>query len=52
MAEGSSPYETELDLVRDMVREEAAACFAGHRGVEDTARTIQKRVQMYLDERK
>lgn len=52
VAEGSSPYETELDLVRDMVQEEAAACFAGHRGVEDTARTIQKRVQMYLDERK
>lgn len=52
VAEDSIPYETELDRVRDMVREEADACFAGHKGVEDMARTIQKRVQMYLDETK
>lgn len=52
VAEDSIPYETELDRVRDMVREEADACFAGHKEVEDTARTIQKRVQMYLDETK
>ncbi len=52
VAKDSVPYETELDMVRDMVREEAEAFFAGHRSVEDTARTIQKRVQMYLDEGK
>lgn len=50
MAEDSVPYETELDVIRNIVQEEADAYFAGGRGLEETARIIQSRVQLYLDE--
>lgn len=44
------PYEEELDVVRDIVREETDAYFAGDKGLEETVRVIQSRVQLYLDE--
>lgn len=44
------PYEEELDVVRDIVREETDAYFAGDKGLEETVRVIQRRVQLYLDE--
>lgn len=44
------PYEAELDVVRSIVTEEADAYFAGDKGLEDTIRIIQSRVQLYLDE--
>ena len=50
MAGGSVLYETELDVIRNIVQEEADVCFAGDRGPEETARIIQSRVQMYLNE--
>lgn len=50
MAGDSIPYRTELDIIRNIVQEEADACFAGDRNPEDTARIIQSRVQLYLDE--
>lgn len=43
-------YEAELDLIRNIVQEEADACFAGDRGVQETSQIIQSRVQIYLDE--
>lgn len=50
MAGGSVLYETELDMIRNIVQEEADVCFAGDREPEETARIIQSRVQMYLNE--
>lgn len=52
MAVDSVPYETELDMIRSIVREETNVYFAGDRGLEETARIIQRRVQLYLDELK
>lgn len=50
MAGDSIPYRTELDIIRNIVQEEADACFAGDRNPEETAQIIQSRVQLYLDE--
>lgn len=44
------PYETELDMIRNIVQEEADAYFAGDKGLQETAEIIQSRVQLYLDE--
>lgn len=46
----SIPYESELDIIRNIVREEAGAYFAGDRSAAEVAEIIQKRVQIYLDE--
>lgn len=46
----SIPYETELNLIRDIVQEEAGAYFAGDKSAAEVAEIIQKRVQIYLDE--
>ena len=44
------PYETELDIIRNIVREEADAYFAGSKELQETTKVIQSRVQLYLDE--
>lgn len=50
MAGNSHPNDNELDIVRNIIREEADACFAGDRSLEETVKLIQNRVQLYLDE--
>lgn len=46
----SIPYESEMNLIRNIVQEEVGAYFAGDRSAAEVAEIIQKRVQIYLDE--
>lgn len=50
IAESSVPYAVELDVIRGIMQEESDVCFAGDRGLRETAEVIQRRVQLYLDE--
>ncbi len=50
IAESGIPYAAELDVIRNIVQEEAEVCFAGDRSERETAEIIQRRVQLYLDE--
>lgn len=43
------PYEEEIEII---IMEEAEGCFNGDRSAEDTARVIQNRVSLLLNERK
>ncbi|MDE7224902.1 MAG: hypothetical protein K2O34_14140, partial [Acetatifactor sp.] len=46
----AASYEAELNMIRNIVQEEADACFAGDRGAQEISQIIQSRVQIYLDE--
>lgn len=44
------PRKTEWNTIRNIVREEAAAFFAGDKSAHEAAEIIQNRVQLYLEE--
>lgn len=42
----------DTSAIENIIREEAGSCFSGIRDAEATAELIQKRVQLYLDEKR
>lgn len=50
--ESAVPRPTESDSLFEMVMEEADSYFSSDKSLDETVKTIQNRVQLYLDERK
>ena len=50
--ESCEPVPYFPQLIREIVKEEVASFFAGHKEAEEVADIIQRRVQLYLDENK
>ena len=50
--ESAVPRPTESDSLFEMVMEEADSYFSSGKSLDETVKTIQNRVQLYLDERK
>lgn len=50
--ERAVPRPAESDTLFDMVMEEADSYFSSDKSLDETVKTIQNRVQLYLDERK
>ena len=50
--ESAVPRPTESDSLFEMVMEEADSYFTSDKSLDETVKTIQNRVQLYLDERK
>lgn len=50
--ESAVPRPTESDSLFEIVMEEADSYFPSDKSLDETVKTIQNRVQLYLDERK
>ena len=48
----SVPYDSRYDIIKEIILEEIEPYYYGERTAQETARIIQNRVQLYLDERK
>lgn len=50
LVKGAQPYPYEMGKIRMIIEEELGAFLEGQKTAEETAKVIDSRVQLYLDE--